>query len=369
MGERSRLLVVAAGGTGGHMFPAQALAEVMLRRGWRVRLSTDPRGARFAGGFPHSVEISQASSASFARGAAAARLAVPLRLAAGIGGAVRGMLRERPDAVIGFGGYPSVPALAAATLLRVPRALHEQNAALGRVNQAFAKRVHAVACGAWPTDLPKGACGHHVGNPLRMAVLKRAGAEYIAPGEYPMTALVMGGSQGARALSEAAPAAVAALPDGLRGRLRIFHQAREEDVEAAARTYAQCGVDARVEPFFRDVERILSEAQLVVSRSGASSVAEICAIGRPSILVPFAAALRDEQTRNARGLVEAGGAVLIRERDLSPEALAGEIRRILEDPGAAKAMADAALGLARPDAHERLADLVERVADGAGEAR
>ena len=367
MGERSRLLVVAAGGTGGHMFPAQALAEVMLRRGWRVRLSTDPRGVRFAGGFPHSVEISQASSATFARGGVAARLAVPFRLAAGIVGAVREMLRERPDAVIGFGGYPSVPALAAATLLRVPRALHEQNAALGRVNQAFAKRVHAVACGAWPTDLPRGASGHHVGNPVRMAVLKRAGAEYIPPGDYPMTALVMGGSQGARALSEAVPAAVAALPEAVRGRLRIYHQAREEDIEAAARIYAQCGVDAHVEPFFRDVERILSEAQLVVSRSGASSIAEICAIGRPSILVPFAAAVRDEQTRNARGLVEAGGAALIREQELTAEALADEIRRFIEDPEAAKAMALAALGLAKPDAHERLADLVERVADGAGE--
>ena len=228
--------------------------------------------------------------------------------------------------------------------------------------------MHAVACGAWPTDLPKGASGHHVGNPVRMAVLRRAGAEYIPPGDYPMTALVMGGSQGARALSEAAPAAVAALPDGLRGRLRVFHQAREEDVESAARIYAECGVDAHVEPFFRDVERILSEAQIVVSRSGASSVAEICAIGRPSILVPFAAALRDEQTRNARGLVEAGGAVLIPEPELTPEALAGGIRRILEDPEAAKAMAQAALGLARTDAHERLADLVERVAGGAGEA-
>ena len=191
------LLIIAAGGTGGHMFPAQALAEVMLTRGWRVKLSTDARGARYTDGFPDAVEIEEISSATFARGGVLAKLLVPFRLLSGVLRAGFRMLKERPDAVVGFGGYPAIPAMTAAWVLRVPCMIHEQNGVLGRVNQLFAKRVAKVACGTWPTKLPDGVVGLDVGNPVRAAVLERAGAGYMPPGDYPMSVLVMGGSQGA----------------------------------------------------------------------------------------------------------------------------------------------------------------------------
>ena len=287
----TRLLLIAAGGTGGHMFPAQALAEAMLRRGWRVKLSTDERGARFVGGFPHVVEVEEVTSATFARGGALAKAVVPLKLAGGIVSAIGAMAQDRPDVVVGFGGYPTIPALAAATVLRRPAMIHEQNGVLGRVNEKFAPRVAAVACGIWPTRLPAKARAVHTGNPVRAAVLERAGAPYIPPGDYPMSLVVMGGSQGARILSDVVPSAVALLPAHLRANLRVVHQARDEDVQRVVGTYATAGVQAEVKPFFGNIARRLSEAQLVISRAGASSVADISVIGRPSILIPFAAAM------------------------------------------------------------------------------
>ena len=361
MGQK--LLLMAAGGTGGHMFPAQALAEAMLNKGWRVKLSTDARGARYTGGFPHSTEISEVSSATFARGGIVAKAMVGPKIAMGVLGMMRQMRRERPDAVIGFGGYPSIPALGAATLLKLPRMIHEQNGVLGRVNQIFAKRVAGVACGVWPTDLPEGALGEHVGNPVRNAVLDRAGAGYIPPGDYPMSMLVMGGSQGARILSDMVPAAIAALPEAMRTHLRVSHQARAEDHDRVTAFYAEHGINAEVQPFFQDVPARMSEAQLVISRSGASSVADISVIGRPSILIPFAAATGDHQTANARGLVEAGGAISIPESQLTSDVLAEQIQAVLSDPNGATQMSLAALSAGVPDATERLVSLVEQLAE------
>ncbi len=355
-------LLIAAGGTGGHMFPAQALAEAMLHKGWRVRLSTDARGVRYTGGFPHSTEISEASSATFARGGLAAKVLVGPKIAGGVTSMSVQMLRDKPDVVVGFGGYPSIPALGAATLLKIPRMIHEQNGILGRVNQVFATRVAHVACGVWPTDLPEGASGSHTGNPVRAAVLERAAAPYIPPGEYPMSVLVMGGSQGARILSDVVPEALAALPEFLRGFIRVSHQARDEDGERVTAFYAGHGIRADVQPFFDDVPRRMSDAQLVISRSGASSVADISVIGRPSILVPFAAAAGDHQTANARGLVQAGGAIMIPEKALDVAALTEQMTTVLTNPEAAQKMAHAALSTGAPDATERLVALVEQVA-------
>ncbi len=364
---RAPLLVIAAGGTGGHMFPAQALAEAMLQQGWRVKLSTDARGARYTSGFPHTVVIEQVASATFARGGIMAKLATPFRIAGGSLAAVWAMLRDRPALVIGFGGYPSIPALSAATLLGCKRMIHEQNGVLGRVNQIFAKRVHAVACGTWPTQLPKGVKGHHTGNPVRNAVMKREGAPYIPPGDYPMTLLVMGGSQGARILSDIVPGAIAQLPENILLNLRVSHQARQEDHDRVSQFYAKNGVNADVQPFFQDLPRRMSEAQLVISRAGASSVADISVIGRPSILVPLAAAIRDEQTANARGLVGADAAILIPESLLETDSLAEHIRAVMENPDAAVKMAHAALAKGRPDATERLVELVQSVSGKAAQ--
>ena len=356
------LLLIAAGGTGGHMFPAQALAEAMLARGWRVKLSTDDRGARYAGGFPPAVKVERVASATFARGGAAAKLAVPFRIAGGVLKAIWSQLTDRPAVVVGFGGYPSIPALAAAWVLRRPRMIHEQNGVLGRVNQVFAPRVDRVACGTWPTTLPPGVQGVPTGNPVRAAVLERAAAPYIPPGDYPMSLVVIGGSQGARILSDVVPAAVALLPEPLLVNLRVAHQARDEDAERAAAIYDAAGIRAEIAPFFADIPRRLSEAQLVISRSGASSIADISVIGRPSILIPFAAATADHQTANARGLVDAAAAVLIPEKALDAETLARHMAAVLENPEAAETMARNALGQGKPDATARLVALVEELA-------
>ncbi|MBR9843476.1 MAG: UDP-N-acetylglucosamine--N-acetylmuramyl-(pentapeptide) pyrophosphoryl-undecaprenol N-acetylglucosamine transferase [Rhodobacteraceae bacterium] len=356
------LLVIAAGGTGGHMFPAQALAEVMLRKGWRVKLTTDARGARYTGGFPHSVEIEQVASATFARGGKLAKVLVPFRILGGVVSAVVKLRRDRPEVVVGFGGYPTIPAMSAAWLLQLPRMIHEQNGVLGRVNRLFAPRVDAVACGTWPTDLPEGVEGVHVGNPVRGAVLERAGSGYIAPGDYPMSVLVIGGSQGARILSDTVPGAIATLPPEVLRNVRVSHQARDEDGERVTAFYAEHGIAADVQPFFHDVPARMSEAQLVISRSGASSVADISVIGRPSILIPYAAATGDHQTANARGLVEAGGAIRIPESKLTVESLSEQIALILGNSQGATQMAMAALSVGKPEAAESLVALVEMLA-------
>ncbi len=362
MSDAKPLLVIAAGGTGGHMFPAQALAEAMLRKGWRVKLSTDARGARYTGGFPHVVEIEEVSSATFARGGLLAKALVPARIGAGIMGAILKMRRDKPKAVVGFGGYPTIPALSAAKVLNLPRMIHEQNGVLGRVNKIFATRVNAVACGTWPTDLPEGANPVYTGNPVRSGVLARETAGYIAPGDYPMSILVIGGSQGARALSDTVPPAIAALPEGLLQHISVSHQAREEDMERVSAFYTEHGIRADVQPFFTDIPRRMSEAQLVISRAGASSVADISVIGRPSILVPYPHATDDHQTANARGLVEAGAAILIPESRLDVETLSEQITTVLDNPEGAMRMSRAAQGQARPDATDALVELVEHLA-------
>ncbi len=356
------LLVIAAGGTGGHMFPAQALAEEMLKRGWRVRLSTDPRGARYAGGFPDAVERQVVSSGTFAQGSRLTKLLAPLRIGFGILSATVRMAFDRPAAVAGFGGYPALPAMAASTILRIPRLIHEQNGVLGRVNRFFVSRVEAVACGTWPTSLPEGLEAYHTGNPVRAAIRDRAGAPYITPGDWPMDVLVIGGSQGARILSDVVPQAVALLPDALREQLTIAHQARGEDEARAKAAYDAIGVRATVRGFFDDIPDRMAAAQLIISRAGASSVAEISVIGRPAILIPYKHATDDHQSANAAGLSEAGGAFVIPEQGLTPEVLAGHIAAIVGEPEGANAAAKAALSQGKPDAAEMLADLVGKIA-------
>ncbi|MGF1554122.1 MAG: undecaprenyldiphospho-muramoylpentapeptide beta-N-acetylglucosaminyltransferase [Paracoccaceae bacterium] len=366
------LLVIAAGGTGGHMFPAQALAEVMLARGWRVALASDPRGLRYAGGFPDAVERLELASATFARGGLGARLAAPFAIARGALAAYARFRRERPAVVAGFGGYPALPALAAATAHRLPRLIHEQNGVLGRVNRAFAARVDRVCCGTWPVaNAPEGAPLVHTGNPVRSAALALREAPYRpATGEERVRLLVFGGSQGASVFARVVPEAVARLPEDVRARLAVAQQVRDGEGEAVDRAYAAAGVEAETAPFFHDLARRVAEAALVVSRAGASTLAELTAIGRPAILVPYPAAADDHQSANARALVEAGGAEAIAEADLTPERLAAALERLLATaPDEAAAMAEAARATGRPQAGEELADIVEALSHGAADAR
>lgn len=355
------LMVIAAGGTGGHMFPAQALAEAMLAKGWRVKLSTDARGARYTGGFPDAVQVEVVKSATFTRGGILAKLMVAPRIGAGVFSALKAMRKDRPAVVVGFGGYPSIPAMGAAVTMGLPCILHEQNGVLGRVNQLFATRVDAIACGTWPTELPDGVEGLNIGNPVRAAILDRAGAGYIPPGDYPMNLLVFGGSQGASILANVVPAAVAQLPDTLRANLKVSQQAREAEVDTVRAAYDVMGISHSVEIFFTDMPERLAEAQLVVCRSGASSVADIAIVGRPAIFVPLAAAVRDEQTANARALHQAGAAAVLQESEFTPDHLAQVMSKVLGDADTATRMASAALGQGKPDATQALVDLVEQV--------
>ncbi len=359
---RAKRLVIAAGGTGGHMFPAQALAEEMVRRGWRVTLSTDERGGRYAGGFPGAVDIREVSSATFSRGGIIERVATPIRILAGIVAAKTDFLRNRPAVVVGFGGYPSIPAISAAWLLRIPRMIHEQNGVLGRVNRIFAPRVDRVACGTWPTDLPKGVTGIPTGNPIRNAVRDHAGAAYRPPGDGLLNVLVIGGSQGARVFSEVVPKAIEQLPADMQRHLSLTQQARDEDVDGVRRIYERAGISAEVETFFDDVPERLAKAQLVIARAGASTIAEIAAVGRPAILVPYAFATEDHQTANARALVDTGAAVLIPDGKLEPALLSEQMTEILGDPDRAEKMAEKARQHGRADATERLVALVEQLA-------
>ncbi|MGB0905248.1 MAG: UDP-N-acetylglucosamine--N-acetylmuramyl-(pentapeptide) pyrophosphoryl-undecaprenol N-acetylglucosamine transferase, partial [Mangrovicoccus sp.] len=318
-----------------------------------------------------AVKIEVMSSATFARGGALAKALVPLRIAAGILGAIGKSLQDRPACVVGFGGYPSIPAISAAWALRIPRAIHEQNGVLGRVNQVFAKHVNAIACGTWPAELPQGVAGEDIGNPVRAAILAQAGAAYDKPGNGTETLrlLAFGGSQGARVLSDTLPGAIALLPDDIKARLELAQQARPEDEDRVKDAYAEAGISAVIQPFFTDIPQRLAAAHLVVSRSGASSVADISVIGRPAIFIPYAAAIRDEQTANARGLVEAGGAVLMPEAQLTPESLSQEIAAILQQPDHAAAMAARALSQGKPDATDRLVALVERITNTESQSR
>ena len=361
----SRLAVVAAGGTGGHLFPAQALTETLIARGWRVVLATDERGAAYAGSFPAEERIAL-SAATFKPGDPLGMARAGLAIVKGVMQAQSAFRRLRPDVVVGFGGYPSLPALIAAILSGRRTLIHEQNAVMGRANRALASRVTAIAC-AFPTlqkaPAAVAARAKVVGNPVRPEIRALADRPYAAP-DGALRLLVTGGSQGARLLSEMTPRAVAMLPEAIRQRLSVQQQTRAENIEAATRVYAEAGVKAEIAAFFSGMAERLAGAHLMIGRAGASTVCEIAVAGRPSILVPLKIALDDDQGQNARLLAEAGGAVVLREEVLSVEVMAQTLEALLSDPDRLARMAAAARSVARPDAAERLADVVEGLAAG-----
>jgi UDP-N-acetylglucosamine--N-acetylmuramyl-(pentapeptide) pyrophosphoryl-undecaprenol N-acetylglucosamine transferase len=358
-----KLAVLAAGGTGGHLFPAQALAEVLNRRGWRVVLATDERGDKYAHEFPaeHRIPL---SAATFRKGDLIGGFGAGLNI-------VRGVMQARaafkvldPAIVVGFGGYPSLPALLAAVTGNRPTLIHEQNAVLGRVNRFLADKVDVVAC-AFPTlqrATPKvRSRALVVGNPIRPEVRALIDVPYEPPtGEIRI--LVTGGSQGARLLSELTPLALANLPESLRVKLSVQQQTRRENLEEAIRVYKNAVVPAEIAPFFRDMASRLGAAHLVIGRSGAGSVCEFAVAGKPAILVPLAIALDDDQGQNAKLLADAGGAEIARESQLTVETLSSALEKLLTNPARLARMAAASRAVAIPDAAERLADVVEETA-------
>ncbi|MGF1475019.1 MAG: undecaprenyldiphospho-muramoylpentapeptide beta-N-acetylglucosaminyltransferase [Geminicoccaceae bacterium] len=349
-------VIIASGGTGGHMFPAIALGEALGKRRWQVGYTVDQRGRRYLGHEDHLIVPSASPSGSLAR-----RLKALIKLAYGVVVSTVWLLRRRPSAVAAFGGYASVPTGIAATLLLVPLLLHEQNAVLGRAHRLFARWARVLALTFADTKhLPEAKVRVEItGNPVRSG---------FAPGDQAQASsdrrrlFVMGGSQGARVLSEAVPAAVALLPADLRTGLQVVQQCRAEDLEAVRQAYAELGLEAEVATFFDDVPAQLAAADLVISRAGASSIAELLVTGSPSILIPFAAAADDHQTANARVLAVAGAALLIPQNEVDGPRLAAPLAELLGDDQHLQAMAIAARNLARPNAAEHLADLVEEVA-------
>jgi UDP-N-acetylglucosamine--N-acetylmuramyl-(pentapeptide) pyrophosphoryl-undecaprenol N-acetylglucosamine transferase len=354
-------IVIAAGGTGGHLFPAEALAAELLARGERIALMTDARSSAFdSPAFANAERFVLKGAGLSGRGALKAARGA-LALAAGTLQA-RGLLRDlHAAAVVGFGGYPSVPPLLAAQALpgrRPVTVLHEQNAVLGRANRMIAPYADRLALSHDPTaNVPGRARVVVVGNPVRPALAALAGGAY--PGtEGALRLLVLGGSLGARVFADIVPGAVAALPEGLRRRLVVAQQCRPEDLARVREAYDAAGVPAELSAFFPDVAGRLANAHLVVARAGAGTVAELACAGRPGILVPLPHAIDDHQSANARALAAAGAAVVMPQAMLSPASLATQLEALLGDKAGLERAAAAAAGLARPDAARRLADLV-----------
>jgi UDP-N-acetylglucosamine--N-acetylmuramyl-(pentapeptide) pyrophosphoryl-undecaprenol N-acetylglucosamine transferase len=355
-------ILLTAGGTGGHMFPAEALAAALLKRGRRVMLVTDNRGQGFGDRLPE-VETRRIAAGALAGKRLTDRVSGLVHLAQGYFEARKILRSAKPALAVGFGGYASVPAMLAASHARVPLLLHEQNAVMGRANRLLASRANRIAtCFEQVGALPASARNRVVvtGNPVRPAIAALVHSLYVAPSPAgALELLVIGGSQGARILSQVIPAAIERLGAPERARLRLAQQCRTEDLDSVAATYRKIGFAAELKPFFADMAARLAHVHLMIARSGASTVAELQAAGRPAILVPYRFAADDHQTANARAMAQAGAAWIMTEAEFTPEALAARLTTLLANPELLAAAATASRKLSLPDAAERLADLAE----------
>jgi UDP-N-acetylglucosamine--N-acetylmuramyl-(pentapeptide) pyrophosphoryl-undecaprenol N-acetylglucosamine transferase len=369
---RQRAMVLAAGGTGGHLFPAQALAEVLSGRGYAVHLVSDERGAAYGGRFPataiHAIPASTLTPRRPWR--------LPgqlLRLARGLAQSRRLLLAIAPGAVVGFGGYPSLPPLVAASRLGIPVVVHEQNAVMGRANRFLARRARIVA-----TSFPEvaGLAGTSAptvitGNPVRRAVIEVRDTPYSPPGaDEVFRLLVVGGSQGARFFSDFMPRVIAELPLAVRRRLSLTQQCRPEDLARVKSACERLGVEAELKAFFDDLPRRIADAHLVVARAGASTVAELAVVGRPAIFVPLPHAIDHDQQRNAESWARAGAGWVRRQDDIDAAEFAAFLTRLRYGEEDLARAAGAARALGRPDAAERLAEVViEAAGEGQGSNR
>jgi UDP-N-acetylglucosamine--N-acetylmuramyl-(pentapeptide) pyrophosphoryl-undecaprenol N-acetylglucosamine transferase len=363
--DAAPLILLAAGGTGGHLFPAEALGVELMRRGYRVRLVTDSRALRYTGLF--STDTIDVVPSATVRSRMPWSLAYTgLMLGYGLVVALNLVRRLKPAAVVGFGGYPTVPPLIAAKLRGVPGIIHDANAVLGRANRFLSSRVSAIATslpGVLDRDPALAPKTTTVGTPMRPAILAAAAVQFAAPeADGALRLLVVGGSQGARVMADIVPGAIERLDPSLCGRLVLTQQVREEDMARVRAVYDRLKLSAELAPFFSDLPARLASSHLVVSRSGAGTVAELGAIGRPSILVPLPGAIDQDQFANAGVLAQADGAIRIVQKDFTSERLAAEIAALAATPARLAAMATNARKVGRLDAAQRLADLVAKVA-------
>lgn len=361
-----RCILIAAGGTGGHLFPAQALAIALIRRGLPVELATDERALKYGGDFParaiHAIPSATPTGAGLMSKAGAA-----LVLARGVAISWLRIRKIAPRAVIGFGGYPTVPPLLAASALKLPTLLHEQNAVIGRANRFLASRVGLIATGFPTLKGVEGALAaktRYTGNPVRPAVIEAAATPYPDFADGRLRVLITGGSQGAKVMSDIVPAAIALLCEADRARLQVTQQARGEDKARVASACARMNFPVEIAEFFPDLPARIAASHLVIGRAGASTVSELAVIGRPSILVPFPHALDQDQAANAAVLVGYGAAQVAPQAEFTPERLASLLRKALAGPAPLIAAARAAKAAGVADAAERLADLVQEAADG-----
>jgi UDP-N-acetylglucosamine--N-acetylmuramyl-(pentapeptide) pyrophosphoryl-undecaprenol N-acetylglucosamine transferase len=361
----SPLILLAAGGTGGHLFPAEALGVELMKRGLRVRLATDSRALRYSGLFSKDM-IDVVPSETVRRRTPWSLAYTGVTLAAGVAVAFNLMRRLKPAAVVGFGGYPTLPPLLAAKLFGIPRIIHDANAVLGRANRFLSGRVDAIATslpGVLDRDPALARKTTIVGTPMRPAILAAAGMKYPAPeatGTFRL--LVIGGSQGARVMADIVPGAIERLEPSIWSRLVLTQQVREEDMARVRAVYDRLKIKTELAPFFTDLPAKLASHHLVVSRSGAGTVAELAAIGRPSILVPLPGSIDQDQFANAGVLSQAGGALRIPQAEFTSDRLASEISALAADTVRLTAMAEAARKVGRLDAAQRMADLVMKVA-------
>ncbi len=356
-------VVIAAGGTGGHIFPAQSLAQELAKRGRKVVLMTDDRGHSYAQTFPQA-QIVTVPSATFAgRGLVGKGLAF-VRLGRGAIAAYFALGRLKPSVVVGFGGYPALPTMFAAARRGLPSIIHEQNAVLGRVNRWLSPSVTKIASAFQKLTHLDPALQPLVtvtGNPVRPAVIAATRAYAKPASDQAFNLLVFGGSQGARVFATLVPEAIAKLPEGLRKRISLTQQCRPEDLESAKALYAAMGLEPTLASFFSDMGERLAAAHLVISRAGASTVTELCAVGRPSILIPYPFAMDDHQSVNAGQLAAEGAAWTFKEAGLTAEILAAMVTELAQNPVLLEGAAAKALSLGRSDAASRLADLVDEV--------
>ena len=360
-------VLLAAGGTGGHLFPAEALSHALRRRHVNVTLVTDTRAIEFAGGFPADA-VHAVPSATPSGGSLLGKIEAAFQLAKGVFAARKLLGEMKPDIVVGFGGYPTVPPLLAASMMRIATIVHEQNAVVGRANRFLSGRVGVIATGfadvGGLSDAARAKCVH-VGNPVRPAVTHAASTAFEAPETLgDLRLLVFGGSQGARVMADVLPPALEQLSPSETARLVIVQQARVEDDRRVRSVYERLGLRHTISHFFHNLPEEMARAHLVIGRSGASTVAELGVIGRPSILVPLPGALDQDQTANAKSLEAIGAATLIPQSEFTPKRLAAELRGLLADPVSLTQAAQAAKTAGIPNAAERLADLVVATARG-----
>ncbi len=351
--------VLSTGGTGGHVLPCIALATELNNIGWEVIIFTDVRGLQYLdqSSNEYAIEVINISSETAVFRKKLIELSYQLPLGAMHAGKI--MFRKKPKFVIGFGGVSTFPILLMSVILRTPLFIQEQNAVLGRVNRFFQRFSVKVFCHFSNTLFLNTKNSLNTGNPIRNKVLKKFNSQYLEPGQWPITLLVLGGSQGARLLSDVMPKCIAMLSKKTKERLTVFHQARKDDIDSVLTAYRNMDLRACVRPFFEDAERLMSESQIIICRAGSNTLADISIVGRPAILIPLKHAKDDHQLRNARMFAEEGGAMVIEESPSLVEDLSKKLHLILKSPSKTRAMADKSLKAGKPDASKNIIKTIE----------